>query len=161
MAMMPSPFRPPVPYRLPWSVTISALPAAASYPGQRIWVSDLFDDGVGNRIAGYLESDGTAWIPERMTSVTSRTMAAGGTLTLKPRIDRPIQVISGSLIAGATASITFSTSRAWNGCSFTVQRVGSGLGGILLLGKILAASSWVDVAFDGSAFKTIRSGGLL
>lgn len=147
MTVMPSPYRPPTPYRLAWQLPVAKLPPAAHHAGQRIWCTDLHEG-----LPGYLGSDGTAWMPERPSAIARRSAATP--LVLKPLLHRPVQILTATVPIGGLA-VSFDTAGAWNGCTWRIIRAGGGAGVVGLLGKVLAAGQVVDVAFDGTAFVQI------
>lgn len=144
MSMMATPYRPPMPYRLPWQMPIAKLPPAASHAGQRIWVTDLHEG-----LEGYCWSDGTRWIPERTSAIATRSAASA--VQLKPLVHRPVQRFTATIPIGGLA-VTFETANAWNGQTWKIIRAGGGTGLLGLLGKTLAAGQVIEVGFDGAAF---------
>lgn len=144
MNPMTTPYRPPMPYRLPWQMPVAKLPPPAAHAGQKIWVTDLHEG-----LAGYCASDGVNWIPDRSTAIAARTAATA--VQLKPLVHRPIQRFTGSIPIGGLA-VTFDPVGAWNGLTWRIIRVGGGLGALNLLGKILNVGQAVEVGFDGTTF---------
>ncbi len=153
---MTTPYRVPTPQILPFAWPIAGLQAAAPYKGQSVWVTDLYG-GLG----GYCQSDGVAWIPRARDAVLTRTISAGASLVLTPLVDRPFQILKGTLPAAATLSISFSAVNAWNGCRFRIVNRLTGLGQLKLLG-VLLGSAWSDVICDDTgAFVNIGTASLL
>lgn len=153
MNPMTTPYRPPMPYRLPWQMPVAKLPPAKDHAGQKIWVTDLHEG-----LAGYCASDGVNWIPDRSTAVATRSAATA--IQLKPLVHRPIQRFTASVPIGGLA-VTFDTAGAWNGLTWRIIRTGAGTGVIAVLGKALSAGQVIEVAFDGSAFVQVSAVSLL
>jgi len=151
--IMPSPYRPPSPYRLPWQLAVANLPKASDHPGQAMWCTDLHEN-----LPGYIHSDGIAWMPQRTSAIARRSAATA--LALKPLLHRPVQILTATIPLGGLA-ITFDTAGAWNGLTWRIIRAGGGTGAVGLLGKVLAAGQVVEVAFDGAAFVQISPISLL
>jgi len=153
---MTTPYKVPMPQVLPFAWPIAGLPAAAPYKGQSVWVTDLHG-GIG----GYCQSDGIAWIPRGRDATLTRNITAGGTLTLTPLVDRPIQILKGTVPALATLAIGFSTANAWNGCRFRLVNRLTILGQVKILTSLFGAA-WSDfICDDTGTFVNIGTAGLL
>lgn len=153
MNPMTTPYRPPMPYRLPWQMPVAKLPPAAAHAGQKIWVTDLHEG-----LAGYCASDGVNWIPDRATAIATRSAATA--IQLKPLVHRPIQRFTATIPLGGLA-VTLDTAGAWNGLTWRIIRTGAGTGALGILGKTLAAGQVIEVGFDGAAFVQVSPISLL
>ncbi|MBM3927307.1 MAG: hypothetical protein FJ335_02455 [Sphingomonadales bacterium] len=153
MAVMPTPYRPPMPYRLPWQMPIAKLPPAKDHAGQKVWVLDLHEG-----LPGYCASDGVAWIPDRTLAIATRSAATA--VKLVPLVHRPIQRFTATIPVSGLA-VTLDTAGAWNGLTWRIMRIGGGTGVLSVIGKTLSAGQVIEIAFDGAAYVQISPVSLL
>jgi hypothetical protein len=133
------------------SYTSAALPSASIAAGQLIYCSDLGGGG------GELVSDGTNW--RRASGSGHQTIATDANLTLTPLTSAEHQRHTGTLTADRT--IALSTTNAYAGARFHVTRTGGGTFNLSVGGlKNLAANTWVEVVYDGSAWYLAAYGAL-
>ena len=136
-----------VPTTAGWS-TGDRIENTTNTPGQPI--------GWGNISSG---NPGT-WVP--LATIPGMAIApADQDFTLTYATSRPTQYVSGALTAAR--AVTLSTTGAYEGVEFTVVRTGAGAFN-LNVGtgplKAMAANTWADFIYDGSAWRLARYGAL-
>lgn len=126
----------------PPSTTISGLPAAASYPGQGRYVTDL---GGG---AGWVVSNGVTW--RRLREHGTAKITSNAIFTLTPLASAPDIFHTGTLTGNR--AVTLATTNAYDGARFRITRTGSGAF-TLDVGtgplKSLATNTWGEFVYDG------------
>jgi hypothetical protein len=104
----------------------------------------------------------TAFVRAEIAARVPQTLSADrgdASVTLVTGTDAPIQLFETELTANRT--VTLSTTAAVNGSRFRIVRSGLGaftldVGGLLTIPSATAA--WVDVAYNGSAWKLVGYG---
>jgi len=141
--------------------TVATLPAAGTWSRRTAWVTDLFSDQPtpGGRVV----SEGGFWKPIRPLATAS--VVVGGNLTLTPLLHSPTQILTGSIAAGLSRAVGYSTVNAYPGARFrSVNRMSLGLAAVLnVVGAVVPLGSWVDHEYDPvtNTWVQTASGGLL
>ena len=108
-------------------------------------------------------SEGGFWKPIRPLATAGVSLT--GNVVLTPLLHSPTQILKGTVGAGLTRTVNYSTTNAYPGAKFrSVNRMTLGALAVMsIVGTVIPFGSWADHEYDPSTNTWVQtaSGGLL